>query len=100
MTAPKATRRKAGRKRGPLPCWDQRVAWWAQNGAGHGTPHVPHQWLSQGPIMNCARCGDAATTGDRQLGHGRRKPPACPACAVEIDATFNRAQAHGDSHER
>ncbi len=91
MTATKLVRAKPGPKRGPLPGWDLRVRWWVQNGAGHGTPHVPHQWLARSPLMNCARCGDVATVGGRELGGGRRKPPACPVCADEVDKVFNNA---------
>lgn len=82
--------------RGDLPWWEKRIQWWAENGAGHNTPHIPHQWGANAGL--CARCGRLAVSRvvasvDRLPGGGRvagTLPPACEAHLDSVDAEYRK----------
>lgn len=82
--------------RADLPWWEVRVQWWAEHGAGNGTPHIPHQWGEN--AMLCARCGRSAasrvtTAVDKLPGGGRvvgTLPPACEKHIASVDAEYRK----------
>lgn len=94
--------RLGGASNKDLPLWETRIRWWAANGAGRGTPHVPHQWGERGTL--CAQCGAEAdpfilrpeTPLAGTVFRGRW-PPACRKHAASVGDAFVGAWAAENS---